>query len=358
MKSFKEFLSEELLFEEELFEAADDASKPGGASNNTKGVLHELITGYHLNGGKHMEDHKLVHPTSGAHETPTAAHKRLKASIHPADYKRIHDAAKSAATDIRSQVEASGHKISRVRHTSKPGDTEKETNIPATQKQDSSDIYVTTMHPKTGEETSHGISLKVSDRSSKNVPSSSLGMKSSGSKAQSIFKEHQAKIKEMHPALATMGPDARKDWAKKYPKKHAQVKAENLKLLHKVAQHHAAELQNHLNSGNHEHVIAHARDVLAAKKTPAQAGGTATFRKHTTYRTAKGTQHHTADPSESHEHILSDHKNISVESSGVSVHLYHTDPKTGIKKKFATQSHKLDSQSDPLSTLKSAGKAT
>jgi hypothetical protein len=355
MKSFKSFLNEEIYFEEFLLEAKDDATKEGGVSNNTKGVLHELLVGKHLNNGQHMTKHE-----NAEGETPQQAHDRLKKQIHPNDYKRIESNAKSAAADIHKNIQAShpGHVIHGVHWTSKPGDTEKVTGVKATQKQDSSDIYVSTHHPKKPkDETHHGYSLKVSDKSSKNVPSSSLGMKSSGEKAQSLYKEHQKKIKTMHPELEGKNEEARKEWAQKNPEKHNQVKAENKKLLANVAHHHAAELQHHLDSGNHEHVVNHIRDVLAAKSTPAAEAGKANFAKHTTYQTAKGVQHHTANPAQDYEHILKDHKNIKVKASGGSVHFSHTDPKTGKETKFASQAHKFDSQSDPLSTIKSAGKA-
>lgn len=348
MKSFKTYIKEEFFsFEEDdlLLEAKDDATKVGGASNNTKGVLHELLTGYHLNGGKHMEHH----PNEQG-ETPQQAHDRLKSQIHPKDYEKINQRAKSAANDIRSNVEQNGHKIKAVHWTSKPGDTEKVTGVKATQKQDASDLYVTTDHKKEGE-THHGVSLKVSDKSSKNVPASSLGMKSSGEKAQSLYKEHQKKIKQMHPELEGKNDEARKEWARNNPEAHEQIKKENAKLLHTVASHHAAELQNHLANGNHEHVVNHIRDVLGAHTTPAQEAGKGKYMKHTSYETAKGTQHHTSDPGKDYEHILNDHKNITVQASGGQVHYYHKG------KKFASQAHKFDSQSDPLSTIKSAGKA-
>jgi len=348
MKSFKSFLNEEIYFEDNLTEAADDASKEGGVSNNTKGVLHELLVGKHLNGGKHMSKHE-----NAEGETPEQAHDRLKKQIHPKDYEKISKNAESAAKDIHKTIQTShpGHKVHAVHWTSKHGDTEKVTGVKATQKEDSSDVYITTKHPKTGKETHHGVSLKVSDKSSKNVPSSSLGMKSSGDKAHGLFKEHQKKIKATHPELEGKNDVARKEWAKANPTKHAEVKKENGKLLHAVAHHHAAELQHKLDSGEHEHVVNHIRDVLAAKHTPAHNAGKATFMKHTTYQTAKGVQHHTANPGNDHEHILKDHKNITVKSSGGSVHYFHNG------KKFASQAHKFDSQSDPLSTIKSAGKA-
>ena len=370
MKTFKGFLVEEQLLEEleELLnEAKDDASKSGGASNNTKGVLHELLTGYHLQGGKHMESHHLVDEKTGKKETPTEAHDRLKSQIHPDDYKKIDSKASSAASDIKKGLAKThpGHEISHVHHTSKSGDTEKETGVKASQKEDASDIYVTTKHKKTGKEAKHGISLKVSDNSSKNVPSSNLGMQSSGSKSKDLYKEHQKKVHAIAPELSGIKKEphhkditaARKDWATNNPEKHDAIKSENRKVLHAVAHHQGAELQHKLDSGEHEHVVNHIRDVLGAKHTPAESSGKATFQKHTTYVTAKGTQHHASSPGDDHEHILKDHKNITVKSSAGSTHFYHTDPKTGVAKKFATQGHKFTSQSDPLSTLTSSGKA-
>ena len=367
MKSFKNYLSEIYLIEleelEELNEAkkVDDRTKVGSVSNNTSGVLHELLVGRHLQGGKHMAAHTLVNEKTKKRETPQEAHDRLKSQIHPKDYERINARAKSAADDIKKQVATShpGHVIDHVHHTSKPGDTEKETGVKATQKDDTSDLYITSKHTKTGKLAKHGVSLKVSDKSSKNIPSSSLGMESSGKKARELYKQHQEDIKTKHPALKSItNSEDRKAWAEKNPTRHNAIKKENRKLLGNVAQQHAAELQHHLTMGNHEHVVNHLRGVLGANLTPAEKEGKATFKKHTTYLTSKGTQHHTSHPGSEHDHILNDHENISVTHTGGSVHFHHTDPKTGIKKKFATQAHKFDSQSDPLSPLKSAGKAT
>lgn len=371
MMKFKSWLKEEILIEELeelLTEAKDDKTRVGGASNNTKGVLHELLTGYHLQDGKHMASHTLVNEKTKKRESPTEAHDRLKSQIHPEDYKKINDKAEAAAHDIKKEIQKThpGHVIDHVHHTSKRGDTEKETGVKATQKQDSSDIYITSKNPKTGKVAKHGRSLKVSEHSSKNVPSSNLGMESAGEKAKELYREHQEKIKKDNPTLTEVkkGPehdgieDARKEWAQKNPKEHAAIKVQNRKLLHDIAHHHAAELQYHLDSGNHEHVINHIRNVLGAHKTPAEEAGKATFKKHTTYVTSKGIQHHSSHPGKEYEHILKDHEHITVEhKSGGSVHFFHTDPKTGIKKKFATQSHKFKSQSDPLSTVASSGKA-
>lgn len=348
MKTFLEFVTECITEDMILDEAKDDASKEGGASNNTKGVMHELLVGRAMNGGKHMSHHNNEHG-----ETPKQAHDRLKSLIHPADYDKIQANAKSAASHIKAHISIThpGHAVHSVAWTSKPGDTEKVTKVKAKQTEDSSDIYVTTKHPKTGKETHHGVSLKVSDNASKNVPSSSLGMESGGSRAKTLYNKHQDIIKKKHPTLVGKNADDRKAWAEANPAKHNQIKKANLALLHQTAHAHAEELTKKIKTGDSEHVSNHVRRVLAARSTPAAEAGNATFIKHTTYKTAKGVQHHVGRPGDDYEHILKDHKNITVKSSGGSVHFYHKG------KKFATQSHKLNSQSDPLSALKSAGKA-
>lgn len=348
MKTFSEHLEEDLYEILGLFEETDDPTREGGVSNNTKGVLHELLVGKYLNKDDHMEKHEDENKQS-----PEQVHDKLKAQIHPKDYERISKNAKSAAEDIQKTLEVThpGHKMHEVVWTSKPGDTQRVTGIPASQMQDSSDIYITTKHPKTGKFIHHGWSLKVSDKSSKEVPASSLGMKSSGEKAEPLFRLHQKRIKEKFPELSGMGPIARKEWGKNNPNKHAEVRQENQNLLKQVALEHAKELQNKLNSNKHDEVVKHIRDVLSAKTTPTEDSGVGTFQKHTTYQTAKGVQHYTAKPGADYEHILKDPNNISVQSSGAGVHFLYKG------KKFASQSHKFDSQSDPLSNLKSAGKA-
>jgi hypothetical protein len=111
----------------------------GKVSSDTKGKMHELLVGYHLLGGKHMEKHPDKHG-----DTPEEAHNRLKKTVHPNDYKKMNVRAKSAASDIKKQVEANGHKIHQVHWTSQPNDLLRTTGIKATQKEDSSDIVVTT----------------------------------------------------------------------------------------------------------------------------------------------------------------------------------------------------------------------
>ena len=114
LKQFLKILeTQEIEEEQQLQEAASGKKAPapveGKVSNNTKGVMHELLTGYHLNGGKHMENYK-----NEEGESPKQAHDRLKATMHKNDYKKAFTKAASAADDIRKQAEVSGHKISKV----------------------------------------------------------------------------------------------------------------------------------------------------------------------------------------------------------------------------------------------------
>ena len=132
---------------EEYFTDLNEAKKQTGdaspiegkVSSDTKGKMHELLVGYHLLGGKHMEKH----PDKNG-DSPEEAHDRLKKTVHPNDYKKINDRAKSAAADIKKKIEVNGHKIHQVHWTSQPNDLLRTTGIKADQKQDSSDIVVTT----------------------------------------------------------------------------------------------------------------------------------------------------------------------------------------------------------------------
>lgn len=349
MKSFKRFLEEFVA----LAEAAnkDDASHPGGISSNTKGVLHELLVGKHLNGGNHMEAH---HSEGG--ETPEQAHDRLRSQIHPADYEKANERAKSAAEDIRKQVERNGHKVHKVSWTSKPGDTEKVTGHKATQSEDSSDLYVSTRNHNGSPLRHHGVSLKVTDSSNKNIGASNLGMESMGSKANQIHADHKKAIVAAHPELGKLSnKEKRAGYLKANPKVKDHIADMNKATIRKTSEAHAEELHQKLNSSNpedHAHVMNTLRATLAAHSTPAERDGGHGHIRHTTYTTKKGTQHDTVVPGSHYENYLNDHRKISVKASGGSVHFYHDG------KKIASIAHKFKSQSDPLGTMSTSGKAT
>lgn len=326
-------------------ETLQEAAKvpEGKVSNNTKGVLHELLVGRHLNNGEHMEKYN-----NEAGESPKQAHDRLKATMHPNDYKKINARAKSAADDLKSQAETRGHKITRVHWTSKPGDIERSTRIKATQKEDPSDLVIHTHHSSDKEKKTPryvGVSLKVSDGPTKHIPTSSLGIEHLGPKAKSIFDSHRKGILVAHKGLASAtNKQQRKEWLNSNPKTKEDIKARNSATLTKVAK----GLSDHLNSIHPKQLVGHIRTVLHAHATPMQADGHEHI-KHITYGD-KSTKHSTINPGADYEHILRDPKNITVHHTGSGVAFKHKG------KTFGRQSIKFDSQSDPLSAIKSAGK--
>jgi Tfp pilus assembly protein FimT len=326
-----------------VYESVKDESKP---SSDTKGKLHELLVGYHLNGGNHMDHHE-----DKAGDSPEIAHDKLKSSIKPEHYQKIFDRAKSAADDIRKSAETAGHKITKVHWTSKPGDLKKSTGIEASQTQDASDIVV---HTSNGKKTKfHGISLKVTDSANKQIPVSNPGM-SSTLGGELIHNKHKDSIIAAYPEIGkASNKEKRAKILSDNPKMAADIKTRNITTLRSVAN----NLHSKLSNMKSEDLVQHIRNhVLASNTTPMQAQGHNHIR-HTTYEKRGKIEHHAIDPSSHFEHILQDHKNISVQHSGTAVHFYHTDPKTGKKTKFASHRIKFGSQSDPLSTIKGSGVA-
>lgn len=319
----------------------EDSKEPveGKVSSDSKGKLHELLVGHHLL-GKHMSKH----PDKDG-DSPKVAHDKLKASIHSNDYKKINARAKSAANDIKKQAEAHGHKIHDVHWTSKPGDLHRSTGIHASQKEDASDIVVTTHHPKTKAIIHHGVSLKVTDTSSKHVPTSNPGIEHAGPEAKEHLKQHRKDIVEKHPELmSASNASERKGMMKANPKMHDYVKSKNKETLNKVAK----DLHTHLNSLPKSELVHHIKHILHSKSTPMEKEGHKHSR-HITYTSKNDFKHHSINPGSHHEHIYRDSRNITVHHSGSSIHFKHNG------KTFGRHAIKFSSQSDPLSPIKGSG---
>lgn len=345
MKKFKYYIEDTFIYESVVEESKqqDSSVRAGsGANADTKGKLHELLVGYHLNGGKHMEKHPDIDGDS-----PEEAHRKLVEKIggtKTTDYKAIFQRAKEAADDIRKQVEVGGHKIKNVHWTSKPGDIKRSTGIDSTQKQDASDIMLHTNHPSHGVRYT-GVSLKVSDKSNKHVPVSNPGMESTYG-GEHILEAHREDIKEKFPELEKLtSKDTRKEAMKNNPKMEAYVRAKNKETITNVAQH----LENHLNNLSPEELVHHIKThVLQSHPTPLQQAGHGHIR-HTTYAVKGKNAFHSVDPSTHHDHIFNDTKNITFKRQGSSIVFYHNN------KKFASHRIKFTSQSDPLGGLKGTG---
>lgn len=315
----------------------------GGSSQDTKGKLHEILVGYHIQGGRHMHQH-----ADKEGDTPKQAHDKLRDKVSDDEYKSINKRAKLAAEDIRARVEKTGHKISHVHWTSKAGDIERSTGIKASQKEDASDIVI---HSAKGNKKKfHGVSLKVSDGTSKHVPVSNPGMESTHG-GNRILEAHRNEIKKKFPSLAkATNAEQRKALMKASPRMNDWVRKKNTETLHKLGKHLHKTLTKMSPEDLAHHVKTH---VLQSHPTPMQKAGHDHIR-HTTYM-SKGVQtHHAYDPSKHFEHIFKDPKNIShhveVEHSGGAAVQFKYKGKT-----FASHRLKFNSQSDPLGGIKGSG---
>lgn len=312
---------------------AEEAKKPK-VSSNTKGVLHEILVGYHLNKKRHMEKHPDVNGKS-----PEEVHDELKKQIPPEEYEKINNRAKAAAEDIKKRVGAHG-KVIRVQWTSKNGDLHRATGIHATQKQDASDIVVTTKNVL-GEEKHHGVSLKVTDKKSGNLPVSNPGMESTYG-GDEVLKSHRKKLIKKHPWIAKLtNADDRKEFMRANPAIREEVRESNSKALNAVVDH----LHDQLAAMTPKQRAEHIRKIIAAKKTPMQENGHSHIR-HTTYENGSTSA---TDPSTAHEHILNDHKNITFRRSGTSIIFSHK----GVD--FAKHRLKYENADNPTSTIKGSG---
>lgn len=313
-------------------------SAKGEVPANTRGVLHELITGYHLNGGKHMNKHEDSEGLS-----PKGAHDRLKASIHPDDYKIIHDKAKSAAAHIHEHIKSQGRTITPggIHWTSKAGDLHRSTKIHATQKEDSSDIVVDTSHPTEGNRY-HGISLKSG--ATPKITTANNGVESLGTNGGAIARAHVKKIKAKYPQFNNLSKDDRSEAFKNSsPEIKADIKDHTTKTLHKIAHH----LHKNLEGASRGQLVQHIRNLLHAHHTPMEAEGHEHI-MHNTYPTAKGVQHATIHPATHWDHILNN-PNIPITTSrtGASISFSHPHPETGKMTTIARQSPKVSTGSDP-----------
>lgn len=317
-----------------LYESVGE--KPDSVPRNTNGVLHELLVGYHLNGGKHMDKHPDVNGDS-----PAQAHEKLRHTVSPEAYKDAYDRAKFAADDIKKNLSKYG-KIQRVQWASKPGDIKRITGIDASQTEDPSDIIVTTH--KNGEETHHGISLKMSKKKASYTGTSSLGHKSVPA-ASSVYRSHLENLDKEYPALAKLtNKPARKAWLEQNPQVKNEIKSKTRKMLTDAAR----DQSDYLNQLPRDEYMANLRKIMAAHQTPLQKNGHRSIR-HTTYGS---NGKYSADETDAHadsSHIFADPNGVTHEHSGQGINFYHNG------KMIAKQSLKLTSQSDPKSPLQAWG---
>ena len=346
MLSLNNFLKE--VFSNYLLEDEQGIAEPNSSSRNAGGVLHELLTGYYLNGGKrenvneqeaHMPKHEDIDGLS-----PHEAYLHYSKNLTPKQLEKAHELAQHAANYLREHAESNGDKISHVHWTSKPGDIERSTGISSTQKEDPSDIVITTESGK------HiGVSLKRSG-STRNVPIANPGSDSIH-KGRETQQELRNAVVSAIPEIGSMSnKEKRKAFLRQNPKSHAKAK--------EIVRNHLAKMSDntaeYLRNLRPEELAQHLREnVLHAHTTPMQEQGHEHMRL-TTWDSAGGPSTSHIDPGQHYEHILQNPENIIVQSTGQGVGFYIKHPETGKMLKFAGQNIKIDSQSDPMSTIKSS----
>jgi len=350
MLRFKQFIIEENETLEDLswLHESDDA-EPKKLGNNDKGVLHELLVGKHLLGGKHM-----VHHPGKDGITPKEQHDIYKSKMSAEEYNSANKRAKAAAEHLKKHIESQGHTVHDVHWTSKPGDLEKSTGIKATQKQDASDIVIHSKNEK-GLVKHHGVSLKVTDSTSKHIGVSNPGMESMYG-AHHIREAHKESINKQHPELAKLSNKAKR---KEYLKALPAEEQKNISNQHKDALRQiAAHVHKHLENAGTEAIAEHIRThVLQSHATPMQKEGHAHIRM-TTHnlsateqkKTGETHGHHIVNPHEHYEPMLKDHKNLSAHLQGTAVVFKYKG------KRLATHGIKFNSQSDPHSSIVGNGR--
>jgi len=355
-----------------LSEEKADPKDFGSLDKNSKGVLHELMVGYHLSGGQHMDKHKDINGKS-----PKEVHDELTESLTPDQYKNFSDRAKKAADDILKEHNMSPSDVGNVQWTSKSGDIKRATGIDSSQSEDDSDVMLT---HKNG--THHGLSLKVSD-DSKPITLSNNGAKSTFG-GDKIFENHKNGINQQYPELANLkdnpkvkqaavervmkkaagkgkpispdkvklgADDLRKTWLETTPGAKEDLKKRTTTMLRSVVDNMHGELQKLSPQELSDHIR---NSVLHAYKTPKEEFG----HTHIRHFTGGGNDPvlETKRPGEDYEHYLSKPENLSVTKSGASINYHYYDDKTGKTIPFAMQTAKVGSQSDPMSNLVVIGK--
>jgi len=348
MLSFTDFfITEEVL---------NEATKEPKASSDTKGRLHEILTGYHLLNGKHMTKHPDVDGDS-----PKQANDKLKEQILSKEngkqiYKKIYDRAKATAEDLKKHLSDNGHEIHDVHWTSKPGDIKRSTGIESSQKQDASDIMIhgKDRSDKIGKKITHyGVSLKVSDSSSHNIPVSNPGIESSYG-GEKILEKHRNEILAKYPKLKGIGADKRKELMASNKSMDSFVRQKNKQTLNAFGSHIHKILTNMHPKDLVNHIKTH---VLQTHETPLQKAGHFHIR-HTTYEKGGEFHHHAVIPSHYYHKIFhpNNHQHITVEQGSTKAGEPGSTLNFKFKgKTFASQRMKFNSQSDPLSSIKGSG---
>lgn len=213
MRTFKEFLKEDYLIEEEelLLEMAAASAE---AASDDKGKMHELLLAKYLHPETKLPEHHRSESENPDHAgTPEQVHERLKHQIGPGAYKEIDMHAKQTAQAIKQHLtdnghinNAQGHHIGNVFWTSNAdkantaGDHEKTTGVKDV---NSNADLIVRIHDKNGKTVGHhGVSAKYgSQEPNYRNPGLDSLEKMSGLPTGTFAKhmtEHKARMDNLH----------------------------------------------------------------------------------------------------------------------------------------------------------------
>lgn len=287
-------------------------------SSNDKGVLHELLVGKELNGGKHM--------------SPEAqrAHDDIKSRIGKDEYDNHVKLAKGTASHIRAKF---GSDIASAHWSSKPGDIGRITGTEESQQQNSADIIL--RHPNGAHV---GISLKVTQKKNGKVPIGNPGAKQTdnqlGTNATQHYEDARNALVKKHKELQGKSKKELKDIIKNDPKIREDATKMSNAAIGKIRD----EWHDALSNMHGKALSAHIRNnLLHAHET-----------KLPLFKATTGGHgdDHSVDIEHSftsHDHILNDHKNITVHKSGNNSIEFKHNGKTFLR-------HRLKPESTPLAT--------
>ena len=333
---------------------------------NLTGTLHEVLVGRFLN-GKHM---KSFSNSSGV--SPKKYHDKVKALLdkaYPNEYEKSYNRAKTAAANIKAYLSSRGYVIVSAFWTSKSGDIFKATQgkFNSSQKEDSSDLVLHCR--KRGDDSGAikfvGISLKKTDTNNPDVNSSNMGIELSGPDAYANLLEHRRKRLEKYPELQNIEefkPSGiplnkwRGKWQASDKEVNVSIRKENVEFIERCA----SDLCAYLNSIPKSDLSAHLRTVLAAHTSPMHgvrisedSDDIHEFVKHTTYGKGEAIKFNIiVDPSRHYMEYFENCEHLTVQhKSGGTIKFFYKD------EYIASQTLKFTSQSDPLSSFSSVGKA-
>lgn len=354
MLNFKQFISEDILSEAALLEAALSSS----VASDDKGKLHELLLAKHMHPEKKLPQHHRAESDNPDYSgTPEQVHNKLRKKVGEEAYNEIDSHAEKTAKALHHHLQKNGHipkggHIADVHWTSNrdtpssKGDHEKTTG-----KKDvnSNADLILTVHNKSGEHHSyHGVSAKYGTNKKPNFKNSGVDSleRTAGLEKGSLSKHIAAHNKRMEK-LGYKGTQAErhkqhkqdlaaaKNGDKEAAARVAAAEKSSRETRTTIAKNFAKGLSKKSDSELREHI----RNFVAAPTTHTHTVAHTHVHDNGSSTPIIHDAHHIAD-----EH-LSNYENLHVKHSGITATIYGTHKKT--KKIVPVARHTIKAGSGP-----------